>query len=331
MEDDARHRLAVVDCGTNTFTLHIADILEGDWEGVFRQKRFVRLGEGSFRSGRLAPQRIRRGIDVLNSFGETVRNYGVERVRIFGCSALRDAANGGEFVRLAAEAGWSVEVLDGQQEAQWIHLGVADSMKHLAPFPDSMLTVDIGGGSVECVHWSGEAVLGSWSLDIGVARLTDWIKPTDPLTLKDMESIRRIADGALDGPLAAMREHPPRWMVGTSGAFNTLRTLEEPSSRWGDPRKADALSKAELIARCEAFSVMPKAEMHDVPGMHPDRIPYMAVACTLIRHLLDRCPTVERIYRSRHTLSEGVLSSAAHSMTASGEEGKQWGYVEALR
>lgn len=311
MEDEARQRMAVVDCGTNTFTLHIADVASGRWEGVFRQKRFVRLGEGSFRSGRLAPQRMRRGLDVLSSFGDTVRNYGVQQVRIMGCSALRDASNGKEFVRLAADAGWNMEVLDGQREAEWIHLGVADSMGHLSPLPDSVLTVDIGGGSVEWVHWCEEGILGAWSLDLGVARLTDWIKPSDPLSLQDMDSIRRIADAAMEGPLAGMRERPPVWLVGTSGAFNALKSMEDPTSKWGNSRKADGFSKAELLARCEAMAVMPKAEMLEATGIHPDRVPYMAVACTLIRHFLDRCPSVEQVYRSRHTLAEGVLAHAA--------------------
>ena len=112
MEEAKRHlRFGVVDCGTNTFTLHIADAVDGNWETTFRQRRFVRLGLDSFRSGRLSPQRMRRGLDVLDAFGDTVRNFNVDQVRAFGCSALRDASNGADFVAAAAEKGWHIEVV----------------------------------------------------------------------------------------------------------------------------------------------------------------------------------------------------------------------------
>ena len=141
MEDDRRHRLAVVDCGTNTFTLHIARFDEGGWKSVFRQRRFVRLGHDSFRTGRLSPLRMRRGLDVLSSFRETALNFGVTHVRAIGCSALRDAANGAEFVRRAGEQGWAIEVIDGGQEAAWIQRGVADTVPQDVLGTDAALTL----------------------------------------------------------------------------------------------------------------------------------------------------------------------------------------------
>ena len=117
MDGEHRHRLAVVDCGTNTFTLHVARLELGVWKPVFRQRRFVRLGHDSFRTGRLSPLRMRRGLDVLASFRETALNFGVTHGRAIGCSALRDAANGAEFVAGAGERGWAIAIIDGDREA----------------------------------------------------------------------------------------------------------------------------------------------------------------------------------------------------------------------
>jgi len=311
MESEARTRLGVVDCGTNTFTLHIADAADGRWQSVFKQRRFVRLGQDSFRSGRLSPLRMRRGLDVLDSFGQTARNYGVDYFRALGCSALRDAANGVDFVQAAQQRGWNIEVVDGASEAEWIHLGVKDTLGHLDLAGDSALTVDIGGGSVELIHWSQEAILGRWSLDLGVARLTDWIKPKDPLSQQDMASIRSVIDGALAPVKAAVAKDHPRWMVGTSGAFNTLRTMEDSKAPWNSPRQADGFNVEALKARCDALAATSKEDMHSIGGMHPDRVPYMGVACVVIGHLLEQFPHVERVYRSRHTLAEGVLVDGA--------------------
>ena len=325
MEPESPHRLGVVDCGTNTFTLHIADCDgHGGWNTAFRQKRFVRLGLDSFRSGRLSPQRIRRGLDVLSSFRETARNFNVDGVRVFGCSALRDAANGGAFVEAAKEIGWEIDVIDGSTEAHWIHLGVADSMGAAGPLPDALLTVDIGGGSVEFIHWTPNEVLGRWSLELGVARLTDWIKPSDPMMRADFDSIARIADAAMAPMMPALQERPPTWMVGTSGAFNTLMVMQDPGAAWGDPRRADEFDRAELLGRCAALSHLSKVELHGVEGMHPDRVPYMAVACALIDHILARVSSVERVFRSRHTLAEGVLVEGARA--CSNDEGIPTGW-----
>ena len=197
MEDERHYRVAIADCGTNTFTLHVARITSEGWTTVFQQRRFVRLGADSFRTGRLAPDRMRRGWDALASFREAALNLGATHFRAIGCSALRDAANAKDFLQQAAEIGWQVEVIEGQREADWIHQGVADTVPDAVLGDRTALTLDIGGGSVECVVWNRDGVLGRHSLDIGVARLTDWIKPSDPLTAKDLTSLRRVVDAAL--------------------------------------------------------------------------------------------------------------------------------------
>ena len=81
---------------------------------------------------------------------------------------------------------------------------MADSVLGREGLPDALLTVDIGGGSVELIHWTPEQVLGAWSLDLGVARLTDWIKPSDPLNAQDVESIHKISAAAVDPVVQAL-------------------------------------------------------------------------------------------------------------------------------
>lgn len=312
MEDNPLgRRLAVVDCGTNTFTLHVADAVNGDWHSVFRQRRFVRLGRDSFRSGRLSPQRFRRGIDVLKSFRDTAANFNVDHVAAFGCSALRDAHNGPEFVEVAGTIGWDIRILDGPTEAHLIHMGVSDSVRERTVLPPSLMTVDIGGGSVELIHWSPEGVMGKWSLDMGVARLTDWIKPSDPLKPADVASVHRVMDAALGPVLESVRVAPPQWMVGTSGAFNSLMDMQDARARWRDSRTADEFDRTALRARCAALSRVSQEDLAHMEDIHPDRIPYMAMACVVIDHLLNSFPSVERVFRSRNTLAEGVLVEAA--------------------
>ena len=311
MEVDGLYRMAAVDCGTNTFTLHVAEFDSKGWQSVFRQRRFVRLGHDSFRTGRLSPDRMRRGLDVLASFRETAINFGVTHVRAIGCSAFRDASNGVEFVERAREIGWSIEVIDGQKEAHWIQTGVAATVPSEVLGGQTALTLDIGGGSVEAVLWNQETVHDRFSLDLGVARLTDWIKPSDPLKNKDLDSLSRIADQAMAPLLERSADHAPQLLVGTSGAFNTLANLESAKANWHPRHVADVLPYATLRSRCQALMATSKADLATIPNLHPDRIPYMSMACALIEHMLDRLPSVGMVLRSRHTLAEGLLSETA--------------------
>lgn len=317
MDAEHRHRLAVVDCGTNTFTLHVARVEGRTWKSLFRQRRFVRLGHDSFRTGRIAPDRFRRGLDVLSSFRETARNYGVTHVRAIGCSALRDASNGPNFVEAARQLGWEIQVIDGDLEAHWIQMGVADTVPTNRIGDETAVTLDIGGGSVEMVVWNREAVLGRFSLDLGVARLTDWIKPSDPPVRKDIESLHRVADQAMAPFLDCVTHHPPALLVGTSGAFNTLAALESEDAQWHPREQADVLPLSTLRSRCQALSTMRKDDLARTPGIHPDRVPYMAIACALIDHILDRLPSVQTVLRSRYTLAEGLLVETASQRSGS--------------
>lgn len=316
MDAEHRYRVAIADCGTNTFTLHVARITPEGWTTVFQQRRLVQLGADSFRTGRLSPARMRRGLDVLTSFREAALNLGVTHFRAVGCSALRDAANASEFLRRAAERGWNIDVIEGEQEAHWIHLGVADTVPASALGGRTALTLDIGGGSVECVVWDRNQVHGRYSLDIGVARLTDWIKPADPLNVSDVSSLKRIVDAALDPVQAELGTVTPSLLVGTSGAFNALASVEDPAAAWGNPRVADLLPLSTLKSRCQALAKLSKEELHSTPGIHPDRVPYMAIACALIGHVLDRFPTLEEVRRSRHTVAEGLLVEAASGISS---------------
>ena len=314
MADELRHRVAIADCGTNTFTLHVARITAEGWTTVFQQRRFVRLGADSFRTGRLAPDRMRRGWDALTSFREAALNLGATHFRAIGCSALRDASNARDFLQKAAEIGWHVEVIDGQREAHWIHQGVADTVSESVLGDRTALTLDIGGGSVECVVWNREGVHDRHSLDIGVARLTDWIKPSDPLTAKDLTSLHRVVDAALVPLLNGLPASAPSLLIGTSGAFNTLAVLEDAKAQWHNPREADTLPLETLRSRCMALSRLSKDALRATPGVHPDRVPYMAIACALIHHLLEWFPSLVEVRRSRHTVAEGILVETARGI-----------------
>ena len=146
-------RVAVVDCGTNSLRLLLADVDPGRAEltDVARRMEIVRLGQGVDKTGRLAPEALARTIAALRDYAGIIASSGAQAVRMVATSATRDADNAAEFVRLVKEVlGVAPEVLTGAEEAV---LSFTGATAELAAGPDRgpFLVTDIGGGSTEFV------------------------------------------------------------------------------------------------------------------------------------------------------------------------------------
>ena len=146
-------RVAVVDCGTNSLRLLVADTDPGRAElaDVVRRMEIVRLGQGVDKTGRLAPEALARTIDVLRDYAGIIARSGAQAVRMVATSATRDADNAADFVRLVKEVlGVAPEVLTGAEEAV---LSFTGATAELAAGGDGgpFLVTDIGGGSTEFV------------------------------------------------------------------------------------------------------------------------------------------------------------------------------------
>lgn len=293
---------AVIDCGTNTFHLTIVDEAGTP---VFSQRIAVRVGEGGFRTGRLRSERLARALDAVNVLWEACRNYGVDDIDIVATSAIRDASNRSEFTAaVAARTGHEVTVLSGPQEAALIQAGVATTCPDL---PGPWLTMDIGGGSVEFVLWNlGAAPDLHFSVDVGVGRLQDFGTPPDPLGAAGTAKFDGFLDSTLRSVHAALAAHPPDHLVGSAGSFETFAaclgapfddraTGSVPLDRAAFDDLATRLIEGDLATRLA------------IPGMAPDRAPFIALSAMLVRHTLNHLPAGAQLWASPVALREGVL------------------------
>ena len=178
---NALRKLAVIDCGTNTFNLRVVEIgAKGGWIPVFGQRVPVKLGKGGVAKGVIQPDRMARGLDALVSMREALRNYDVEEVHVLATSAMRDAKNGPEFVSEAKRlADLDIQVIGGAHEARLIQEGIW--LNHPEMPNATCLTMDIGGGSVEFVIWKGLEIQWAQSFNTGVARLHMLMGLPDPM------------------------------------------------------------------------------------------------------------------------------------------------------
>lgn len=224
-------RVASIDIGTNSTRLLVAEPApSGGLQTVERLMRITRLGEGVDRTGRLAPEAIERTVEALAWYRQVMDAHGVsvERLRVAGTSASRDAADRDEFFDRVEEAvGTRPELLSGTEEAELSFTGAtADLDGTDGPF----LVVDLGGGSTEFVLGvtvPEPEILGSLSLEFGCVRLTERFISADPPPPEDLTAAISFTDAWLDDLFRLL----PRWseartVVGLAGTVSTVTAVE---------------------------------------------------------------------------------------------------------
>lgn len=309
-------RVAVIDCGTNTFNLRVVDVgASSGWIPVFSLRIPVRLGKGGLAKGSILPDRMARGLDALASMRESLRNYHVEEVHVFATSAMRDAKNGGEFVaQTKALTDLDIQVISGVHEALLIQEGVTLNFPELPA--RRCLTMDIGGGSVEFIVWEGEEVLWAQSVDAGVARLQLLMNLPDPLGDDGVKRMQPFLNDVLAPVAAAMEALKPELLVGSSGSFDTVADLLGVRTRVLLPDHAQTPQPHPGVddLPLDAWRPLSHALLHGtlseraaMPGMDPARVDLMPYSAALIDWVLAQ-GTVTSMCRAPYALREGVLS-----------------------
>ena len=194
-------KIAALDVGTNSIHLLIARVAaDGQVEPLDRAKEMVRLGDSAFK-GVISPDAFARATECIRRYRAQAERAGVDAIIAVATSAVREAENGGDFVRVVRdETGIELTVIRGEQEARLIYLG-ARSALNLAG--RKALIIDIGGGSVELIVGDAREAHYATSLKLGVLRLLDQYTPSDPITpdqrLRLAEQLHRALEGADGG------------------------------------------------------------------------------------------------------------------------------------
>jgi exopolyphosphatase/guanosine-5'-triphosphate,3'-diphosphate pyrophosphatase len=146
-------RRAVIDVGTNSIKLLVADVRGREVLPVHEESRQTRLGKGFYETHRLQPETIAHTAEAVWEFGEIARERNAQSVRVIATSAARDAVNPRDLTNaIERAAGLKTEIITGAREAEWAFQGVATDTE-LAAHP--LLLLDVGGGSTEFIVGQG--------------------------------------------------------------------------------------------------------------------------------------------------------------------------------
>ncbi len=303
-------RLAAIDIGTNSTKMTVADVSDdGSLTVVSEQSDVTRLGEGVDAARRLNDTAMARTLDAIARFAEDARRQGATEVLGAGTSALRDAANGEDFLAQAKErAGVDIQIITGDREAQLAFAAVRSDSSLGLPSDAPLLVFDIGGGSTELILGDANGVGRHKSLDIGAVRLTERFLPSDPPTEYELEQAAHYARAAFDTFPAP--DTPPL-VAGIGGtAVNIAAVTQGLAKPDPDALHAAVLTHADVSAALDRFKHLPLADRRQIPGLEPKRADII-VAGALILDCLLTYFHADRFTLSARGLRYGLLADHA--------------------
>jgi exopolyphosphatase/guanosine-5'-triphosphate,3'-diphosphate pyrophosphatase len=286
-------RFAAVDLGTNSTRLFVAEAgAAGEDEkwpmcthgpeltDLARRAVVTRLGEGVDADRRLRPAAVERVHAVLDEYRDEVVALGAGRTLAVGTSAVRDAANGPEFLaEVERRHGFETRLLSGDEEAELTRRGVG-------ALDDGTLVLDVGGGSTELILGASRT-----SIDVGSVRLTERFLLRDPPCRDELEAAAAYVRSVL----------PPLEPTAAVGVAATVRQLE---ALLGE------ITPDTLDAELERLAALPIAERRLVPGLDPDRAPVIVGGALIVAEVL-RAYRLPSIAFSVRDLLDGVVMELA--------------------
>jgi exopolyphosphatase/guanosine-5'-triphosphate,3'-diphosphate pyrophosphatase len=299
-------RVAVIDVGTNSTRLLVADVVDGRVSPLERRSTVTRLGRGVDLSGHLSGEAIEDVCAAVGEYVGVIEELGAGTVDAIATSAVRDADNGSAFVaELRERFALSARVLGGEEEARSTYLGATSE----APPAEPTLVVDIGGGSTELVVGEGPDVSFHDSLQAGVVRHSERCISSDPPTAGELEAlatdVRGLIETSVGTGVAASRG------IAVAGTPTSLAAVELGLEPY-DPSRVHGhvLALPSIQRMLSQLASVPLAERVENPGLHPDRAPTIVAGVVILVEVM-RAFGLEEIGVSEHDILYGTAIAAS--------------------
>jgi len=299
-------RVAVVDVGTNSSRLLVADVAGGRVSPIERRSTVTRLGRGVDLSGRLSAEAVEEVCAAIGEYVAIFQELGAGTVEAIATSAVRDAENGSAFIaELRERFALSARVLDGEEEARLTYLGATSENVPTEP----TLVIDIGGGSTELIVGTGTEISFHTSLQAGVVRHSERHIASDPPTAVELESLAADVRGLIEA--AVGQRTGAAAGIAVAGTPTSLAAIEMELEPY-DPARVHGhvLSLPEIQRMLSRLASTPLAERVEIPGMHPDRAPTIVAGVVILIEAM-RAFGLERIEASEHDILYGTAIAVA--------------------
>ena len=308
-ETDSR-RIAAIDIGSNSIRQIVADVSTGGGiQVVDEMKAAPRLAAGLVESGQLDEDAMVRAVEAIARMATLARQLGAERVEAVATSAVRDAANGDDFVhRVERDTGLRVRVLDGEEEAR---LSFRSALAHFDLGSGRAVVADIGGGSLELVLSVDGVIERIASLPLGAVRLTERFLSDGSTRPKVLRALRREVRAQLR-PHLPVRDWRGAPLIGSGGTFTNLAGLSLTRQGIFTARSVHAarVARGDVEHLLEMLHSMTPDERREVEGLNSDRADIIVAGLAVVAEVMARLEARD-VQVSRYGIREGILLEAA--------------------
>ncbi|MGI8400064.1 MAG: HD domain-containing protein [Gemmatimonadaceae bacterium] len=320
LRNDADVRVAAIDIGSNSIRQTIADVSpSGVIRVVDEMKAAPRLGAGLHKNGSLSEIAIQNALSTLSRMATLSNQLGVKRTEVIATSAVREASNGDDFLKLVrAETGLKVKILRGEDEAR---LSFRSALAHFDLGVGRAVVMDIGGGSLELALSADGLVERLISLPLGAIRVTEEYLAA-PARKKGMRKLRKHVRSELREHVSARHWHTAR-IVCSGGTFTSLAAIYLARTGIENAKTVHGtvIPRVELEHIVDLLYNMSSGERQSVPGLNAARADIIVGGLAVAAEAAARLDARELVV-SAYGIREGILLESAHVKPESADPGE---------
>ncbi len=300
-------RISVIDLGTNTFNLLVAEWDEKGIPKILNHSKYAtKIGKGGINKNIITDEAITRAQNAFDTITEISNQFEVSKTLAFATSAIRSAENGADFVQMLEDKyNITIEIITGEREADLIFSGTkkAIELNH-----EHVAILDIGGGSNEIIIANNEKVFWKSSYPLGMTRLLEKFNPTDPINKNMVKEIEEYLKAEMADLFEALDIHSVKTLIGSSGSFDTIKQVlvaNTPELN-GFPTTHFEIKLKDFFKLHQLFLASSLEEREQMPGMDPVRVELIVIASIFINYLIKEAG-FSKLFQSSFALKEGAL------------------------
>ncbi|MBW8331635.1 MAG: phosphatase [Prolixibacteraceae bacterium] len=298
------HKIAIIDLGTNTCNLLIAEFEHTNYHILYQGKEVVKLGKNGIDKNQLTPDGLERAIQAIRKQQERIKKHDAVKTIVVATSAIREATNKNWFQEeIQKHTGLELQIISGEKEAELIFNGVKLAFGEIE---DHSLILDIGGGSNEFILTNAGSPVWKESFPLGMARIIEQIPPSDPITPEEITKINDWFESRLEPLWIRLQNVNISMMIGCSGAFDTLADLIDQTDAGTKTRIRQEVSTNDFYLIYEKLLASTTSDRMKMKGMESIRIEMIVPSVIFIKMVIERLK-IHKIYQTDFALREGVL------------------------
>jgi len=319
--------IAAIDVGSNAIRMAVAEVLpDGRVEVLEQLQQGIRLGQDSFRRGRLGGQTLRAAVGILREYRRILDPYRVHHLRAVATSAVREAANADTFLdRSLMSTGLEVELIDTSEESR---LTVAAVRRQLGGEAGSkrglVLVAHVGGGSTLLTVVDRGEIVDSQSLPLGSIRLQEGLLTGGEPAQRAASLMRQQISNVLTATQSALPLDRIQTFVAIGGdARFVAQHTGKPIPADGEMIPVARVQLDKMVRQCERHTTEELARKFGLPFPEAETLN----PALLVYQALLEATGVTQFLVSPGSMRDGLLLDLAARVTGREDEALAKGVI----